>query len=69
MAFILGAVCDFHLNVVQGVHLDQKKFEKFCSGLNKGWIFKTMLYSIMKKDKYFNQIYIFEVIIYLYTTQ
>lgn len=61
-AFMLGAVSDFYLNVIQGIHLDKKKAEKFCFSLKKVWFLMTVLYSIVRKDRHFSQIYIFEVI-------
>lgn len=54
-----------YLNVVQGIHLDKKRTEKFCCGLNTVWFLMTVLYSIMRKDRYINQIYSFEIIIFI----
>lgn len=61
-ALMLGAILDFCLNVIQGIHLDKKKTEKFCSSLKEVWFLMTVLYSIVLKDRHFNKIYVCEIL-------
>ena len=57
-----GSHHDFYLNIIQGIHLDKKKTENFCSSLKEVWILMTVLYSIVLKDRHFNKIYIFDIL-------
>ena len=59
---MLGDILDFYLTVIRGIHLDEKKTEKFCSNLKEVWFLMTVLYSIVLKDRHFNKIYIFEIL-------